>query len=62
MKHLLICLGIIFYAVCVYFHLQDALKIHEQFLRLSPAEQIQVLQAWDEEEEEEQNNRLESDS
>lgn len=41
----------VFFAICAYFHLQSALKQHEELLRMTPAQQVRQLEAWDEESE-----------
>ena len=51
MKILIYIAFSLFYAVCVCFHINDALQQHEKFLHLSPAEQRQTLDAWQEQEE-----------
>ena len=38
-----------FWAVCFWFHCQDALRQHEALLRMTPTQQAEQLKIWDEE-------------
>ena len=41
----------VFFSIVIYFHFQEALKQHEKLLRMTPSQQAEQLEIWQEESE-----------